>query len=117
MNPATTSDVIALDTLRTAETMTRQPDYRLDHPNGARGSHDRPHDLADAATDRFKEVTDDVQERVGQVAEQALQYAEMAQDAVRQFKPFVHKSLKEKPMTTLASFVLVGFVLGALWKK
>jgi ElaB/YqjD/DUF883 family membrane-anchored ribosome-binding protein len=96
--------------------MARQPDYR-DHPNGARGSHDRPHDLADAATDRFKEVTDDVQERVGQVAEQALQYAEMAQDAVRQFKPFVHKSLKEKPMTTLASFVLVGFVLGALWKK
>jgi len=97
--------------------MARQPDYRLDHPNGARGPHDRPHDLADAVTDRFKEVTDDVQERVGQVAEQALQYAEMAQDAVRQFKPFVQKSFKEKPMTTLASFVLVGFVLGALWKK
>jgi ElaB/YqjD/DUF883 family membrane-anchored ribosome-binding protein len=97
--------------------MARQPHYRLDDPNGARGHHDRPHDLADAVTDRFKEVTDDVRERVGQVAEQALQYAEMAQDAVRQFKPFVQKSLKEQPMTTVASFVLVGFVLGAMWKK
>jgi hypothetical protein len=29
----------------------------------------------------------------------------------------VQKSLKEKPMTTLVSFVLVGFVLGAMWKK
>ena len=94
--------------------MTRQ---RTDYPNGAKHPDDRPNDLADAVTDRFKEVTDDLQERAGHVAEQALQYAEMAQDAVKQFKPFVQKALKEKPMTTLASFVLVGFVLGALWKK
>jgi hypothetical protein len=98
--------------------MSRQrTDYPLDYTNGPRGPLDRRNDLADAVTDRFKEVTDGVQERVGQVADQALQYAEMAQDAVRQFKPFVQKSFKEKPMTTLASFVLVGFVLGALWKK
>ena len=98
--------------------MARQrTDYPLDYRNGAQQPHDRPNGLADAVTDRFKEVTDDLQERVGQVAEQALQYAEMAQDAVKQFKPFVQKSLKEKPMTTLASFVLVGFVLGAMWKK
>ena len=98
--------------------MARQrTDYPLDYKNGARDPHDRPNGLADAVTDRFKEVTDDLQERVGQVAEHALQYAEMAQDAVKQFRPFVHKSLKEKPMATLASFVLVGFVLGAMWKK
>ena len=96
---------------------SQRTDYPLDYRNGSKHPHDRPHDLADAVTDRVKEVTDSLQERAGQVAEQALQYAEMAQDAVKQFKPFVQKSLKEKPVATLASFVLVGFVLGAMWKK
>jgi hypothetical protein len=41
----------------------------------------------------------------------------MAQDAVRQFTPFVQKSLKKQQIATLASFVVVGFVLGALWEK
>ena len=98
--------------------MARQrTDYPPDYGNGAQHPHDRPNGLADAVTDRVKEVTDGLQERAGQVAEQALQYAQAAQDAVKQFKPFVQKSLKEKPMTTLASFVLVGVVLGAMWKK
>ena len=77
--------------------MTRQrTDYPLDSKNGVRDPHDRPNDLADAVTDRFKEVTDVLQERVGQVAEQALQYAEIAQDAVKQFKPFVQKAPQGK---------------------
>ena len=92
-------------------------DHRLNYKNGPSDPNDHPRDLADAVTDKFKDATEGLQERVGQVAEQALQYAEMAQDAVKQFKPFVQKSLKEKPMATLAGFVLVGFVLGALWKK
>ena len=92
-------------------------DYPLNYGNGSQHPHDRPHALADAVTDRVKEATDGLQERAGQVADQVLQYAEMAQDAVKQFKPFVQQSLKEQPMATLASFALVGFVLGALWKK
>ena len=92
-------------------------DYPLNYGNGSQHPRDRPNELADAVTDRVKEVTDGLQERAGQVADQALQYAEMAQDAVKQFKPFVQKSLKEHPVATLASFVLVGFVLGAMWKK
>ena len=91
-------------------------DYPLNYGNGAQ-PHDRPNALADAVTDRVKEATDGLQDRAGQVADQALQYAALAQDAVKQFKPFVQKSLQEKPMTTLASFMLVGFVLGAMWKK
>ena len=51
------------------------------------------------------------------MTEQAVQFTAMAQNAVRQFKPFVQKSLREKPMTTVAGFVLLGFALGALWKK
>ena len=98
--------------------MARQrTDYPLDYKNGARDPHNHADGIAEAVSDRFKDATEGMQERVGQVAEQALQYAEMAQDAIKQFKPFVQRSLKEKPMTTLASFVLVGFVLGAMWKK
>ena len=51
------------------------------------------------------------------VAAQALEYGEKAQDAAKQFKPFVEKSLKEQPITTLAAAAVIGFVLGALWKK
>jgi hypothetical protein len=39
------------------------------------------------------------------------------QDAVKEFKPFVEKSLKDQPMATLAGAAIIGFVLGALWKK
>jgi hypothetical protein len=98
--------------------MAREPtDYPVHDRTGSQHPHDRPHALADAVTDKLKEVTNDLPERAGQVADQALRYAEMAQDAVKQFKPFVQKSLKEQPMATLAGFVLVGFVLGAMWKK
>jgi hypothetical protein len=92
-------------------------DHPLSYENGSNDPNGHLSNFADAVTDRFKGATEGLQERVGQVADQALQYAEMAQDAVQQFKPFVQTSLKEKPMTTLASFVLVGFVLGAMWKK
>ena len=51
------------------------------------------------------------------MAEQAREYGEKAQAAVKEFKPFVEKSLKEQPMTTLAGAAVIGFVLGALWKK
>ena len=94
----------------------QRPNYPL-IGNGSQHPRDRTHEFADAVTDKFKEATDGLQDRVGQVAEHAVQYAEMAQNAVKEFKPFVQKSLKEQPMATLASFVLVGFVLGAMWKK
>ena len=51
------------------------------------------------------------------MAEQAREYGEKAQKVVNEFKPLVEKSLKEQPMATLAGVVLMGFVLGALWKK
>ena len=53
----------------------------------------------------------------GKVADQAREYGEQAQDAVKQVKPFVEKSLKEQPMVTLAAVAVLGFVLGALWKR
>jgi ElaB/YqjD/DUF883 family membrane-anchored ribosome-binding protein len=45
------------------------------------------------------------------------QYGQKVQEAVQNFKPFVRKSMKEQPMSTLAAAATVGFVLGALWKR
>jgi ElaB/YqjD/DUF883 family membrane-anchored ribosome-binding protein len=83
---------------------------------GERGT-ERLRDLADTATDQLKGATDRAQELAGDVSRQAREYGEKAQDAARQVKPFVEKSLREQPMTTLAAAAAIGFVLGALWKR
>ncbi len=78
--------------------MTNQkPDYRHET------TPDRLLDMTDTATDRFKEAGERAQELASEVAEQARHYGEKAQDATQQFKPFLGKSLKEQPMTTLAA--------------
>jgi ElaB/YqjD/DUF883 family membrane-anchored ribosome-binding protein len=78
---------------------------------------ERLRELADTATDQLKGAADRAQDLAGDVSRQAREYGEKAQDAARQVKPFVEKSLKEQPMTTLAAAAAIGFVLGALWKK
>jgi hypothetical protein len=56
---------------------------------------------ADIAGDRIKDASETVQHVASGVAEQARQYGEKAQDAARQFKPFVERSLKDQPTATL----------------
>jgi ElaB/YqjD/DUF883 family membrane-anchored ribosome-binding protein len=65
----------------------------------------------------LKETAEGAQEMVGKVAEQAREYGEKALEAAKEFKPFVEKSMKEQPMATLAGAAVIGFLLGALWKK
>ena len=60
---------------------------------------------------------DRVKDAAAEMADQARVYGEKAQDAAREFKPYVEKSMKERPMQTLAVASVLGFVLGALWKK
>ena len=76
---------------------------------------DRP--SATKATDRVKDAAAEAQEFAGKVADQAREYGEKAQEAARNFKPYVEKSMRERPMETLAVASVIGFVLGALWKK
>jgi len=99
--------------------MTQQTGYR--RPGEAQGvaanATDRLSEMADTATDKLKDVAESAQDMAGKVADQARVYGEQAQDAVKQVKPFVEKSLKERPMATLAGVAVLGFVLGALWKK
>lgn len=99
--------------------MTQQKsDYPLDYGKRAgQNTAERVGDMADAATDKLKEAGASAQEMAKKVAAQAREYGEKAQDAAREFKPFAEKALKEQPMTTLAGAAVIGFVLGALWKK
>ena len=83
----------------------------------AANAKDRLSEMADTATDKVKDVAESAQDMAGKVADQARVYGEQAQDAVKQVKPLVEKSLKEQPMATLAGVAVLGFVLGALWKK
>jgi ElaB/YqjD/DUF883 family membrane-anchored ribosome-binding protein len=93
-------------------------DYPLDHTQSTTDkSKHRTNGLTDAATDRVKEAAERAQEIASNVAEQARVYGQRAQDAASQVKPYVEKSMKEQPMATLAVASVIGFVLGALWKK
>src|SRR5690242_16635107 len=78
---------------------------------------DRLRDMAVTATDRLKDAGEKAQEMASEVAKQARQYSEKAEDTAREFRPFVERSLREQPMATLAAAAVIGFVLGALWKK
>jgi ElaB/YqjD/DUF883 family membrane-anchored ribosome-binding protein len=85
--------------------------YPLDHSKAdASSSKDRLDDMAAKATDQFGKVTENGQELAGQLAEQA-------QEAVKKFKPYVEKQMKEQPMATLAVAAAIGLLLGAMWKK
>jgi ElaB/YqjD/DUF883 family membrane-anchored ribosome-binding protein len=88
-------------------------DYPLDYTRGP----DQTARTADTATDKLENLASRAQNMAEQAAEQAREYGEKAQEAARNFKPFVEKSMKEKPMGTLAVAAMIGFALGALWKK
>ena len=81
------------------------------------GVKDHLRDVADAAGERMNETADSTQETAGNIADRVRHHGERAQEAAKQFRPFVEKSLKERPMTTLAVAAAIGLVLGALWKK
>jgi ElaB/YqjD/DUF883 family membrane-anchored ribosome-binding protein len=99
--------------------MTQQKaGYPLDYSKGsADAGKDGVREMADVAADNVKNVTESLEEIAGKVAEQAREYGEKAQEAVKNFKPYVDKSMKEQPMATLGIAAVIGFVLGALWKK
>jgi len=63
----------------------------------------------------FERTRDD--ERTGRsVRDQANGPAQSVQEVAETFSSALQKSLKNQPMTTLGFAVVMGFVLGALWK-
>src|SRR5262245_1565711 len=97
--------------------MTQQrSDYPLDYTEGP-VREDRSQAAAEATNESVKNAAARTQEFAERTAEQLREYGEKAQDAARNFQPFLRNSMKEQPIATLAIAALVGFVLGALWKK
>jgi hypothetical protein len=94
----------------------QRADYPSDHPNKP-NRQGRERETADHAADQVKGVAEHAQEIAGSVAEHARQYGEKAQEVGRNFKPYVVKSMKEQPIGTLAVAAVIGFALGALWKR
>ena len=88
--------------------------YPLGYTEGPKS---RVTEAAEQTMDRLKGTAAEMQHQAEQVAEQARLYGEKAQEVLSQIRPFVDKSLKDHPMATLASAAVIGFVLGALWKK
>ena len=78
---------------------------------------DQVEGIADTATEKINDATKSAQQLADKTAEHARQYAERAQDAARTVRPFVERSLRKQPMTTLAAAAVIAFVLGALWKR
>jgi ElaB/YqjD/DUF883 family membrane-anchored ribosome-binding protein len=94
--------------------MTQQRStYPLDSTNDPTEKDRHP----ESAMARMKDAATEAQDYAGKVTEQAREYGEKAQEAARNFKPFLEKSMKEQPIATLAVASVIGFVLGALWKK
>lgn len=91
----------------------------MDHMKGPKSKNirDQAKDAPDRVLTRTKDASDKVQGYVEQIGEQAIEYGEKAQELVLQYRSLVKKSLREKPMTTLAGAAVIGFILGALWKK
>jgi len=96
----------------------RTTDYPLDYTRGPRkAGEERAGETADRTADQLRRAADNAEQIASKVAEQAREYGEKAQEAARNFKPFVERSMKEQPMSTLAAAAVIGFALGALWKK
>jgi ElaB/YqjD/DUF883 family membrane-anchored ribosome-binding protein len=92
--------------------------YPLDYSNGSLDTGKDPlREMADRTADKFKDVTDNVEAIAGKLAVRAREYGEKAQEAVKNFRPYVEKSMKDQPMAILAVASVIGFVLGAFWKK
>ena len=51
------------------------------------------------------------------IAAQVTRYADSARRNARHVRPYFIKSFKKRPVMTVAGWFIVGFALGALWKK
>jgi len=90
----------------------------LDYSKGsANAGKDRLREMEDVATDKLKNAAESAEEFAAKVTGQAVEYGKKAQHTVENFKPYVERSMKDQPMATLGIAAVIGFALGALWKK
>lgn len=73
--------------------------------------------MTDKATEQFKSVADQAEGVANRVLEQGQEAGERLQQVAGNFKGAVDRSVKDQPMATLALAAMLGFVVGALWRK
>ena len=73
--------------------------------------------IADKATGQFKNVADQAEGVANRVLEQGQEAGERLQQMAGNFKGAVDRSVKDQPIATLAMAAMLGFVVGALWRK
>jgi ElaB/YqjD/DUF883 family membrane-anchored ribosome-binding protein len=71
----------------------------------------------DKVKDTAEGVVAQVEEYASMAMDQGREAAERIQEAAGSVKSAVDTSLKNQPMATLAGAVVVGFLLGAVWKS
>ena len=79
----------------------------------ATGRMDKLADMANAVRD----VAGQAEDIAGRAIEQGREAGERLQEVAGDIKRAVGKSVKDQPMATLAAAAVLGFVLGALWKR
>ena len=96
----------------------QKSEYPLDYTKTAGSPTANPQeDGADSLADRLNKATDETQEAAAKVAEQVREFTEKSQEAFDRLMPTIEKSLKERPLATLALASVAAFALGALLKK
>ncbi len=79
----------------------------------ATGQMDKLADMANAVRD----VASQAEDIASRAIEQGREAGETLQEVAGDIKRAVGKSVKDQPMATLAAAAVLGFVLGALWKR
>ena len=73
--------------------------------------------VADEASDTAPGVARQVENFAGKAVDQGREAGERIQEVADNVKDAVDKSIKDRPVATLAAAGVIGFVLGALWKS
>jgi ElaB/YqjD/DUF883 family membrane-anchored ribosome-binding protein len=73
--------------------------------------------VADEASDTAHGVARQVENFAGKAMNQGREAGERIQEIAGNVKDAVDKSIKDRPVATLAAAGVIGFVLGALWKS
>lgn len=72
---------------------------------------------ADMASDKFRTLADQAEHVAGRVVDEGRVVGKQVNEVAGNLQGAIKKSVAEQPMATLAIAAVVGFVLGALWKK
>jgi ElaB/YqjD/DUF883 family membrane-anchored ribosome-binding protein len=78
---------------------------------------DQISDLKDKATKQFSSTANQAESMARQVADQSRAAGERMQEVGGKFRQALDKSIKDRPIATLAAAAIVAFALGALWNR